>query len=109
VRAARTCPGVLRIALVGSLVASKAIPKDADVLVTINGTMDLDELAHAGRRFKGSAQTILIKCRRHLHGHKGRAREIATGPVETGDKSLNSSISDLGYSLMRILIPIQRR
>jgi hypothetical protein len=46
---------------VGSLVASKAIPKDADVLVTINGTMDLDELAHAGRRFKGSAQTINLR------------------------------------------------
>jgi hypothetical protein len=58
VRAARACPGVLRIALVGSLVTSKAIPKDADVLVTINGTMDLGELARAGRRLKGSAQTI---------------------------------------------------
>jgi hypothetical protein len=58
VRAARTCPGVLRIALVGSLVTSKAFPKDADVLVMINGTMDLGELARAGRRLKGSAQTI---------------------------------------------------
>jgi ABC-type branched-subunit amino acid transport system substrate-binding protein len=43
---------------VGSLATSKAIPKDADVLVTINGTMDLGELARAGRRLKGSAQTI---------------------------------------------------
>jgi hypothetical protein len=42
----------------GSLVTSKAIPKDADVLVTINGTMDLGELARAGRRLKGSAQAI---------------------------------------------------
>jgi hypothetical protein len=42
----------------GSLVTSKAIPKDADVLVTIDNTMDLDELARAGRRLKGSAQTI---------------------------------------------------
>jgi hypothetical protein len=50
VGAARTCPGVLPIALVGSLVTSKAIPKDADVLVTIEGTMDLGELARAGRR-----------------------------------------------------------
>ena len=58
VRAARTCSGVLRIALMGSLVTSKAIPKDADVLVTIDNTMDLDELARAGRRLKGSAQTI---------------------------------------------------
>jgi hypothetical protein len=39
-------------------VTSKAIPKDADVLVMINGTMDLGELARAGRRLKGFAQTI---------------------------------------------------
>jgi hypothetical protein len=58
VRAACTCPGVVRIALMGSLVTSKAIPKDADVLVTINRTMDLGQLARAGRRLKGSAQTI---------------------------------------------------
>jgi hypothetical protein len=58
VRAARACPGVLRIALLGSLVMSKAIPKDADVLVTIDSAMDLAELARAGRRLKGSAQTI---------------------------------------------------
>src|SRR5438067_10020288 len=44
VRAARICPGVLRIALVGSLATNKAIPKDAD--------------ARAGRRLKGFAQTI---------------------------------------------------
>src|SRR5262245_5195332 len=46
VRTARTCPGVLRIALMGSLATSKAIPKDADLLVTINDTMDLGQLAH---------------------------------------------------------------
>jgi hypothetical protein len=58
VRAAGTCPGVLRIALVGSLVTSKEIPKDADVVVTIDSGMDLAKLARAGRRLKGSAQTI---------------------------------------------------
>ena len=40
------------------MVTSKATPKDADVLVTINGTMDLGKFARAGRRLKGSAQTI---------------------------------------------------
>jgi hypothetical protein len=49
---------VLRIALVGSLVTTKAIPKDADVLVTIDNTMDLTELARSGRRLKGTAQAI---------------------------------------------------
>src|SRR5215467_13092284 len=58
VQAACTSPGVLRIALIGSLVTSKAIPKDADVLVTINGAMDLGKLARASRRLKGAAQTI---------------------------------------------------
>jgi len=58
VRSARDCPGVLRIALVGSLTTPKPIPKDADVLVTIMADMDLAQLARCGRRLKGTAQTI---------------------------------------------------
>jgi predicted nucleotidyltransferase len=58
VRAARACPGVHRISLLGSLVTVKATPKDVDILVTIDSTMDLTELARAGRRLMGSAQTI---------------------------------------------------
>jgi hypothetical protein len=58
VRAAGDFRGVLRIALVGSLTTTKAIPKDADVLVTIDGAMDLAGLARAGRRLQGFAQTI---------------------------------------------------
>jgi hypothetical protein len=58
VQAARDCRGVLRIALVGSLTTAKAMPKDADVLVTIDRAMDLANLARAGRRLKGNAQTI---------------------------------------------------
>ena len=45
VRAARSSPGVLRIALLGSLATDKPVPKDADVLVTINAAMDLSLLA----------------------------------------------------------------
>lgn len=58
VRAARSSPGVLRIALLGSLATEKPVPKDADVLVTIGANMDLASLAHLGRRLKGAAQTI---------------------------------------------------
>jgi hypothetical protein len=58
VRDARSCPGVLRIALLGSLVTAKTVPKDADVLVTIGSNTNLDLLARAGRRLKGTAQTI---------------------------------------------------
>jgi predicted nucleotidyltransferase len=72
VRAARECPGVIRIALVGSLTTTKANPKDADVLVTIDGTMDLAELARAGRRLKGLAQTINLGADIFLADEGGR-------------------------------------
>jgi len=58
VRAARECNGVLRIALIGSLTTDKPVPKDADVLVTIDEPMELEPLARVGRRLKGTAQTI---------------------------------------------------
>lgn len=58
VRAACLCPGVQRIALLGSMTTTKAIPKDIDLLVTIERLMDLSQLARAGRRLQGSAQTI---------------------------------------------------
>jgi hypothetical protein len=58
VRAARSMPGVFRIALLGSLATDKPVPKDADVLVTIDAAMDLDPLARLGRRLQGTAQTI---------------------------------------------------
>lgn len=58
VRTARFCPGVLRIALLGSLATAKAIPKDVDLLVTVERAMDLSQLARAGRRLQGLAQTI---------------------------------------------------
>jgi hypothetical protein len=53
VRAARSTPGVLRIARLGSLATDKPVPKDADVLVTIDAAMDLDPLARLGRRPPG--------------------------------------------------------
>ena len=58
VRAARSSRGVLRIALLGSLATDKPVPKDADVLITIDAAIDLASLAYLGRRLKGAAQTI---------------------------------------------------
>jgi hypothetical protein len=58
VRAARSMPGVLRIALLGSLATDKPVPKDADVLVTIDAAINLGPLARLGRRLQGTAQTI---------------------------------------------------
>lgn len=57
VERARLCPGVRRIALVGSLVKDKREPKDADLLVTVEDDADLALLAAAGRRLKGRAQS----------------------------------------------------
>jgi len=57
VERARVCPGVRRIALIGSLVTDKDNPKDADVLVTVDDDADLTQLATVGRRLKGHAQS----------------------------------------------------
>ena len=53
----RACayPGVRRIALVGSL--TRKVPKDADVLVSVDNDADLTALAFAGRTLKGRAQS----------------------------------------------------
>ena len=51
------CPGVQRIALVGSLTKNRNDPKDADVLVTVDNEADLTSLAAAGRTLKGRAQS----------------------------------------------------
>ena len=72
VRAARSTPGVLRIALLGSLTTDKPIPKDADVLVTIDAATDLDPLARLGRRLKGTAQTINLAADIFLADAAGR-------------------------------------
>jgi hypothetical protein len=55
---ARGCRGVLRMALIGSLTTAKPLPKDADVLVTIEDGLDLEPLASAARRLKGTAQQM---------------------------------------------------
>ncbi len=58
VLAARALQGVQRISLLGSIVTTKPIPKDIDVLATIDGGMELTRLARDGRRLMGTAQTI---------------------------------------------------
>jgi hypothetical protein len=46
------------MALIGSLTTAKPMPKDADVLVTIEDGLDLRPLARAARRLKGTAQRM---------------------------------------------------
>lgn len=50
-------PGVQRVAIIGSLVTTKADPKDADILITIEDDADLTELATVSRKLKGATQT----------------------------------------------------
>lgn len=49
--------GVTRIALIGSLITSKAEPKDADVLVSVGLGADIAALSALGRKFKGELQS----------------------------------------------------
>jgi len=56
VRAASKLPGVLRIALIGSLVTDEPDPKDVDMLVTVTDETDLAPLAKLGRKVQGHAQ-----------------------------------------------------
>ena len=53
VRFARDLPGVLRIALIGSLTTDKEFPKDIDLLVTVTDDCELEPLAQLGRQLYG--------------------------------------------------------
>ena len=57
-RSVRGTPGIIRIALIGSLATDKKDPKDVDVLVTIADDLDLTSLARAGRQLQGFAQSL---------------------------------------------------
>jgi len=50
-------PGVRRIAMLGSLLSSKANPKDVDLLINVDDETDLTALAKSARRLKGMAQS----------------------------------------------------
>lgn len=54
---AKAMSGVRKISLVGSLTKDKTDPKDVDIIVTIEDTADLTDLANAARKLKGVAQT----------------------------------------------------
>ena len=58
VRDARLVPGVLRIAVVGSILTPKPYPKDIDFLLWITDSCDLGALAPAARRLQGRAQGL---------------------------------------------------
>jgi hypothetical protein len=57
-QAAIRLPGIVRIALIGSLTTDKPDPKDADLLVTVMDDADLTQLATLGRKLQGHAQSF---------------------------------------------------
>ena len=57
VRTTSRLPGVLRLALLGSLATAKPEPKDVDLLLTVTDEADLTSMASAARRLKGHAQS----------------------------------------------------
>ena len=64
VRSAANLPGVLRIALVGSILTDRPDPKDVDVLVSVTDDAELAPLAALGRRLQDRLQSL--RCRRVL-------------------------------------------
>lgn len=62
VRNASALPGVRRIALLGSLATPKEIPKDVDLLVSVDDDMPLDALARLSRRLSGATMATGDGC-----------------------------------------------
>lgn len=58
VQAARSLPGVRRIALTGSLLSAKTDPNDVGLLVTVPDDLDLAPLAKLSRRLQGRCQSL---------------------------------------------------
>jgi hypothetical protein len=72
VRAVREMPGICRIGLLGSITTDKPVPKDVDVLVVIDESVDFDVLAQRARSLKGTAQRINLGADIFLADETGR-------------------------------------
>lgn len=55
---AREVRGVLRIAMLGSILTDKPCPKDIDLLLTIADDADIETLAPLARRLQGRGQSL---------------------------------------------------
>ena len=53
VQGASGIPGVIRLAMIGSLLTSKTRPKDCDLLASVTDEVEMARLAKLGRRLKG--------------------------------------------------------
>ena len=64
--------GIARAKALGSRATAEAVPKDVDLLVTVELAIDLAPLARAGRRLQGLAQTINLGADIFLADSAGR-------------------------------------
>ena len=53
VQGAADIPGIIRLAMIGSLLTSKRRPKDCDLVVSVTEEVEMARLAKLGRRLKG--------------------------------------------------------
>ena len=58
VELAKKIQGVKKIAIIGSITTSKKKPKDIDLLVTIDNTINIKKLAAAGRKLTGKQMAV---------------------------------------------------
>lgn len=58
VRSVRKAPGVVRVALIGSIATDVQLPRDADLLVTVTDEANLAPLAKLGRRWRSHVQSL---------------------------------------------------
>ncbi len=58
VRSVRKVPGVVRIAVIGSMATDTPLPRDADLLVTVTDDANLGPLAKLGRRWRSHVQSL---------------------------------------------------
>ena len=63
--------GVKRVALLGSLATTKVNPKDVDLLLTVEETMNLAQIATAGRKLQGRIHSL-------AHGNYGADLFVAS-------------------------------
>ena len=111
--------GLLRIAVIGSILSDKRNPKDIDLLLTVTDGTNLDRLAAAGRRLKGTAQIKNLGADIFLVNEEGeyigrtcgwKVCEIGIRMACRADhcgrrKYLNDDLSDLTLSQDTVTLP----
>ncbi|MFH1766308.1 MAG: hypothetical protein ABIF09_19165 [Gemmatimonadota bacterium] len=82
IQGAGAIPGVIRLAMIGSLLTSKRRPKDCDLLASVTDEVEMARLAKLGRRLKGrtgamgsGADVFLCDAEHHYIGRICQWRE----------------------------------